>query len=51
MSALIRDLIDEYFSTSEKLQKDPLDAIRGIGTGSGEPVGRDHNQYLYGGKQ
>ncbi len=51
MSALIRDLIEDYFGISEKLQKDPLDTIRGIGTGSGAPVGQDHDQYLYHGNQ
>jgi hypothetical protein len=28
-----------------------LEAIIGIACGSGEPVGRDHNHYLYGSDQ
>ena len=26
---------------------DPLEAVNGIGSGTGEPVGREHNRYLY----
>ena len=47
ISALIRQLVDEHFSTATTSTIDPLDAIKGIGSGSGEPVGRGHNSYLY----
>ena len=26
---------------------DPLEVVKGIGSGTGEPVGREHNRYLY----
>ena len=48
LSALIRRMVDEYFGNKGPLEEDPFEAIVGIGTGTGEPVGREHNRYLYG---
>ena len=48
LSALIRGLVDEYFNTGSKPVRDPLDVVTGIGSGTGDPVGREHNRYLYG---
>ena len=47
LSALIRRLVDEHFSTATTSAIDPLEAIEGIESGTGEPVGREHNRYLY----
>ncbi len=47
MSALIRRLVDTYFSGSPSAADDPLESIVGIGSGTGEPVGRAHDRYLY----
>ena len=47
LSALIRRLVDEYFSIGTAPMTDPLEAVNGIGSGTGEPVGREHNRYLY----
>ena len=49
LSALIRNLVDEYFNADRRPVQDPLEAVIGIGAGTGDPVGRDHNRYLYGG--
>lgn len=49
LSALIRSLVDEYFSADGGSAQDPLEAVVGIGSGTGDPVGREHNRYLYGG--
>ncbi|MCG6939823.1 MAG: ribbon-helix-helix domain-containing protein [Thiohalocapsa sp.] len=48
LAALIRGLIDEHLDRSQPPADDPLDALIGIGEGSGEPVGRDHDRHLYG---
>ena len=48
LSALIRHLVDERFAGAREPAPDPLKAITGIGSGSGEPAGREHNRYLYG---
>ncbi len=48
LAALIRRLVDEHFARSGSPEPDPLETIIGIGEGSGEPVGRDHNRHLYG---
>ena len=48
LSALIRSLVDEYFQAGGAPVQDPLDAVTGIGSGTGDPVGREHNRYLYG---
>ncbi len=48
LSALIRSLVDEYFNAGSGPVQDPLEAVTGIGTGTGDPVGREHNRYLYG---
>ncbi|MCZ0954800.1 MAG: ribbon-helix-helix protein, CopG family [Rhodospirillaceae bacterium] len=47
LSALIRRLVDDYFSIGTSQKSDPLEAVKGIGSGTGEPVGREHNRYLY----
>jgi hypothetical protein len=48
LAALIRGLIDEHLDRGQPPADDPLDALIGIGEGSGEPVGRDHDRHLYG---
>ena len=47
MSALIRQLVAEN-SAAKVRRRDPLAAITGIASGNGEPVGREHNRFLYG---
>lgn len=48
VSALVRKLVDVHFQGDKESQADPLESIIGMGSGSGEAVGRDHNRYLYG---
>lgn len=49
MAAVIRRLIDEHFAREITANAgDPLDRLTGIAEGSGEPVAREHNRYLYG---
>ena len=48
LAALIRHLVDDYFRSGGTPTHDPLDALAGIGSGTGEPVGREHNRHLYG---
>jgi hypothetical protein len=48
LAALIRGLIDEHLGRKQPPEKDPLDGLVGIGEGTGEPVGRKHDRYLYG---
>ena len=48
LAALIRSLIDEHLGRSQPPEQDPLDGLVGIGEGTGEPVGREHDRYLYG---
>ena len=48
LSALIRRLVDEHFKGEPGLEVDPLETVAGIGSGTGAPVGREHNRYLYG---
>lgn len=47
LAALIRGLIDEHLDRSPTAE-DPLAGLIGIGEGSGEPVGREHDRHLYG---
>ena len=47
LSALIREMVAER-SAAKGRRRDPLAAITGIATGNGEPVGREHNRFLYG---
>ena len=49
LSALIRSLVDQHLLVDGASARDPLDAVIGIGSGSGDAVGREHNRYLYGG--
>jgi len=48
MAALIRGLINQHLEYKDSTAEDPLDALLGIGHGGGEPMGREHNQHLYG---
>ena len=48
LSALIRRLVDQHFNSGAARAIDPLEAVAGIGSGTGAPVGREHNRYLYG---
>ena len=48
LAALIRSLVDDHLGRREPPCEDPLDALVGIGKGSGEPIGREHNRHLYG---
>ena len=48
LAALIRHLVDDHFRGAGSTAQDPLDALAGIGSGTGEPVGREHNRHLYG---
>lgn len=47
-SALIRQLVDDNLRCLTPQPEDPLAAITGIAHGGGEPIGREHNRYLYG---
>ncbi len=47
LAALLRSLVDEHLGRSQPPAEDPLDALIGIGEGTGEAVGRDHNHHLY----
>lgn len=47
LSALIRKLIAEHLMDHDD-QRDPLSTLAGIAEGSGEPIGREHNRFLYG---
>ena len=48
MSALIRRLLAEHFDEQPGApSEDALESIVGIGRGTGEAVGRDHDAYLY----
>ena len=48
LSALIRSLVAEHFASDKAPEQNPLEAVIGIGSGTGESVGREHNRYLYG---
>ena len=48
LSALIRRLVDRHFNAKAGREIDPLEVVAGIGSGTGAPVGREHNRYLYG---
>ena len=48
LSALIRSLVDDHFGSETQPEQDPLEAVIGIGSGTGGAVGREHNRYLYG---
>ncbi len=47
LSALIRQMVSERSAATPR-RRDPLAAITGIAAGSGDPVGREHNRFLYG---
>lgn len=47
ISALIRDLVDARLP-AQATRASALDQITGIAAGTGEPVGQEHNRYLYG---
>jgi len=48
LAALIRSLIDEHLGRSQEPEEDPLEGLVGIGEGTGDAIGRDHNRHLYG---
>lgn len=48
LSGLIRSIVDDHFVSAGSPAQDPLDALGGIGLGTGDPVGREHNPHLYG---
>jgi hypothetical protein len=48
LAALIRSLIDEHLGRSQPPEGDPLEGLVGIGEGTGEAVGREHDRHLYG---
>ena len=48
LSALIRQLVTERSVATNRRKSDPLAAVAGIAAGSGAPVGREHNRFLYG---
>jgi hypothetical protein len=48
LAALIRRLIDQHLDRDEPTPNDSLDSLVGIGNGGGDPIGREHNHYLYG---
>jgi hypothetical protein len=47
LSAIVRELIREHLS-SNSARRNPLDKLARIGEGTGEPVGTEHNPFLYG---
>jgi hypothetical protein len=54
LSALLRELVNARYQKRPRRArraKDPLAAIIGIGSGTGEAVGRNHNVFLYGRKR
>ena len=48
LAALIRGLIDQHLQRGPSPSEDPLEDLVGIGNGGGEPIGSEHNRYLYG---
>lgn len=51
LSALLRELVEARYQrrgTSRRPAGDALARIKGIGSGSGEAVGRRHDEFLYG---
>ena len=47
LSALIRQLVSDYFEKKPIPQTNPLKQLAGIGEGTGQSVGREHNRFLY----
>ena len=47
LSGLIRQMVSERSATGGRT-RDPLAAVTGIAAGSGDPIGREHNRFLYG---
>ncbi|MDO8631961.1 MAG: hypothetical protein Q7R41_15860 [Phycisphaerales bacterium] len=47
LSGLIRQMVSERSATRSR-GRDPLAAVSGIAAGSGDPIGREHNRFLYG---
>jgi hypothetical protein len=48
LAALIRGLIDDHLGRGQQPDDDPLEGLVGIGEGTGEAVGREHDRHLYG---
>lgn len=52
LAAVVRELIEARLQdTARARDKRPLDALKGVGAGDGQAVGRRHNEFLYGGKR
>lgn len=47
LSGLIRKMVSEHSAKGGR-KRDPLAAVAGIAAGSGDPIGREHNRFLYG---
>ena len=48
ISAVIRGLLDRYIDQAEDdLPDNPLTRLKGIVSGDGTAIGREHNQHLY----
>lgn len=53
LSALLRELVERRYprrGSKRRPADDALAKIKGIGSGSGEAVGRRHDEFLYGRK-
>jgi hypothetical protein len=49
LSGLIRQMVSERSAAGGRGRgRDPLAAVTGIAAGSGDPIGREHNRFLYG---
>ncbi|MGI9305217.1 MAG: hypothetical protein ACR2RB_21305 [Gammaproteobacteria bacterium] len=47
LSAVVRGLVDKHLAT-RNYSTNPIGKLAGIAEGSGESVGQNHNQFLYG---
>jgi metal-responsive CopG/Arc/MetJ family transcriptional regulator len=52
MSSIIREMLSEKFLNKrmdkKDIEKDAISELLGIGAGSGLPVAKEHDKYLYG---
>jgi predicted DNA-binding ribbon-helix-helix protein len=53
LAAVVRTLIAEQLQGTSRAAKtkDRLAGLKGLGEGDGQPVGRRHNEFLYGRKR
>lgn len=52
LAAVVRALVTEQLQVRPRARgKTPLASITGLGEGDGQPVGRRHNEFLYGRKR